>query len=102
MCRGLDIFHKLLSPVLIAILSVKNALPGICYTYKSNNWTYFRTGIIYCFSQKDSEQVTASLQKLGIRAGAYHANMEPEDKTTVHRRWSANEIQVRYMSPIET
>ncbi|XP_004771841.1 ATP-dependent DNA helicase Q1 [Mustela putorius furo] len=53
-----------------------------------------QSGIIYCFSQKDSEQVTVSLQKLGIQAGAYHANMEPEDKTDVHRRWSANEIQV--------
>ncbi|OWK03909.1 RECQL, partial [Cervus elaphus hippelaphus] len=53
-----------------------------------------QSGIIYCFSQKDSEQVTISLQKLGIPAGAYHANMEPEDKTKVHRRWSANEIQV--------
>ncbi|TKC36464.1 hypothetical protein EI555_014748, partial [Monodon monoceros] len=53
-----------------------------------------QSGIIYCFSQKDSEQVTVSLQKLGIPAGAYHANMEPEDKTKVHRRWSANEIQV--------
>ncbi|KAM6162627.1 LOW QUALITY PROTEIN: ATP-dependent DNA helicase Q1, partial [Erethizon dorsatum] len=53
-----------------------------------------QSGIIYCFSQKDSEQVTISLQKLGIHAGAYHANMEPEDKTKVHTRWSANELQV--------
>ncbi|KAL0612004.1 ATP-dependent DNA helicase Q1 [Plecturocebus cupreus] len=53
-----------------------------------------QSGIIYCFSQKDSEQVTVSLQNLGIHAGAYHANMEPEDKTKVHRKWSANEIQV--------
>ncbi|XP_040823545.1 ATP-dependent DNA helicase Q1 [Ochotona curzoniae] len=53
-----------------------------------------QSGIIYCFSQKDSEQVTISLQNLGICAGAYHANMEPEDKTKVHTRWSANEIQV--------
>ena len=62
--------------------------------YISNHLTSFTTGIIYCFSQKDSEQVTVSLQKLGTPAGAYHANMEPEDKTKVHRRWSANEIQV--------
>ncbi|KAM6216300.1 LOW QUALITY PROTEIN: ATP-dependent DNA helicase Q1 [Rhynchocyon petersi] len=53
-----------------------------------------QSGIIYCFSQRDSEQVTVSLQKLGIHAGAYHANMEPEDKTKVHKKWSANEIQV--------
>ncbi|KAM4837432.1 ATP-dependent DNA helicase Q1 [Urocitellus parryii] len=53
-----------------------------------------QSGIIYCFSQKDSEQVTISLQNLGIHAGSYHANMEPEEKTKVHTRWSANELQV--------
>ncbi|XP_042326030.1 ATP-dependent DNA helicase Q1 isoform X2 [Sceloporus undulatus] len=52
------------------------------------------SGIIYCFSQKDAEQVTMSLQKLGIKAGTYHANMEPKDKSKVHKHWSANEIQV--------
>ncbi|KAJ7329236.1 hypothetical protein JRQ81_015410 [Phrynocephalus forsythii] len=52
------------------------------------------SGIIYCFSQKDAEQVTMSLQKLGIKAGTYHANMEPKDKSKVHKRWAANEIQV--------
>ncbi|XP_053110001.1 ATP-dependent DNA helicase Q1 [Hemicordylus capensis] len=52
------------------------------------------SGIIYCFSQKDAEQVTMSLQKLGIKAGTYHANMEPEYKSKVHKRWSSNEIQV--------
>ncbi|XP_021045191.1 ATP-dependent DNA helicase Q1 [Mus pahari] len=53
-----------------------------------------QSGIIYCFSQKDSEQITISLQKLGIHAGTYHANMEPEDKTKVHTQWAANELQV--------
>lgn len=52
------------------------------------------SGIIYCFSQKDAEQVTMNLQKLGIKAGTYHANMEPKDKSKVHKKWSANEIQV--------
>uniref|UniRef100_A0ABM5GDW1 ATP-dependent DNA helicase n=1 Tax=Pogona vitticeps TaxID=103695 RepID=A0ABM5GDW1_9SAUR len=52
------------------------------------------SGIIYCFSQKDAEQVTMNLQKLGIKAGTYHANMEPKNKSKVHKRWSANEIQV--------
>ncbi|XP_019371171.1 PREDICTED: ATP-dependent DNA helicase Q1 isoform X2 [Gavialis gangeticus] len=52
------------------------------------------SGIIYCFSQKDSEQVTFSLQKLGIKAGAYHANMDAKDKTSIHRQWAANKIQV--------
>ncbi|XP_032301942.1 ATP-dependent DNA helicase Q1 [Coturnix japonica] len=52
------------------------------------------SGIVYCFSQKDSEQVTVSLQKLGIKAGTYHANMDAKYKTKVHKGWSANQIQV--------
>ncbi|XP_030071152.1 ATP-dependent DNA helicase Q1 [Microcaecilia unicolor] len=53
-----------------------------------------QSGIIYCFSQKDSEQITICLQKRGILAGAYHANMDPKEKTKVHKRWTTNEIQV--------
>ncbi|KAJ1164916.1 hypothetical protein NDU88_005348 [Pleurodeles waltl] len=53
-----------------------------------------QSGIIYCFSQKDSEQITMSLQKLGIKAGAYHANMESTDKSRVHKLWTTNDIQV--------
>ncbi|XP_051889615.1 ATP-dependent DNA helicase Q1 [Pristis pectinata] len=52
------------------------------------------SGIIYCFSQKDTEQVTMSLQKLGIAAGCYHANMEATAKSKVHKDWSLNIIKV--------
>uniref|UniRef100_A0A8C5MUK7 ATP-dependent DNA helicase n=1 Tax=Leptobrachium leishanense TaxID=445787 RepID=A0A8C5MUK7_9ANUR len=52
------------------------------------------SGIIYCFSQKDAENVTMSLQKLGIRAGTYHSHMEPQDKTKVHTKWTENKLQV--------
>ncbi|NXT18873.1 RECQ1 helicase, partial [Syrrhaptes paradoxus] len=51
---------------------------------------HFCAGIVYCFSQKDSEQVTVSLQKLGIKAGTYHANMDAKHKTKVHKGWAAN------------
>lgn len=78
---------------------IEKYLPGSIYLLTI---VHIFAGIIYCFSQKDSEQVTISLQNLGICAGAYHANMEPEDKTKVHTRWSANEIQVKCVSSIET
>ncbi|XP_064012063.1 ATP-dependent DNA helicase Q1 isoform X2 [Pogoniulus pusillus] len=52
------------------------------------------SGIVYCFSQRDSEQVTVSLQKLGIKAGTYHANMDAKNKTKVHKGWTTNQIQV--------
>lgn len=53
-----------------------------------------KSGIIYCFSQKDTEQVTMSLEQLGIAAGCYHSNMEPSVKSKVHKDWSLNKIQV--------
>lgn len=46
------------------------------------------------FSQKDAESVASALQKRGILASPYHANMDPADKSHVHRRWSTNKIQV--------
>ncbi|XP_028307493.1 ATP-dependent DNA helicase Q1 isoform X3 [Gouania willdenowi] len=53
-----------------------------------------QSGIVYVFSQKDAALVSAELQKRNITAFPYHANMNPEDKTKVHRRWSSNKIQV--------
>ncbi|XP_029681207.1 ATP-dependent DNA helicase Q1 isoform X1 [Takifugu rubripes] len=53
-----------------------------------------QSGIVYVFSQKDAESVSSALQKRGILASPYHANMDPTDKSHVHRRWSTNKIQV--------
>ncbi|GCB70837.1 ATP-dependent DNA helicase Q1 isoform X1 [Scyliorhinus torazame] len=53
-----------------------------------------KSGIIYCLSQKDTEQLTISLQNLGISAGCYHANMEATAKSKVHKDWTLNKIKV--------
>uniref|UniRef100_A0A3P9LEW1 ATP-dependent DNA helicase n=1 Tax=Oryzias latipes TaxID=8090 RepID=A0A3P9LEW1_ORYLA len=53
-----------------------------------------QSGIVYVFSQKDAESVSSALQKSGIQAYPYHANMDPEDKSRVHRKWTSNKIQV--------
>uniref|UniRef100_A0A3B3DVI0 ATP-dependent DNA helicase n=1 Tax=Oryzias melastigma TaxID=30732 RepID=A0A3B3DVI0_ORYME len=53
-----------------------------------------QSGIVYVFSQKDAESVSSALQKSGIVAYPYHANMDPEDKSRVHRKWTSNKIQV--------
>uniref|UniRef100_A0A8C8JDI5 ATP-dependent DNA helicase n=1 Tax=Oncorhynchus tshawytscha TaxID=74940 RepID=A0A8C8JDI5_ONCTS len=53
-----------------------------------------QSGIVYVFSQKDAETVSADLQKKGVNASPYHANMNPEDKSQVHRKWATNKIQV--------
>ncbi|KAM9310633.1 ATP-dependent DNA helicase Q1 isoform 4-T4 [Pholidichthys leucotaenia] len=53
-----------------------------------------QSGIVYVFSQKDAESVSSELQKRDILAYPYHANMDPEDKSRVHRKWTSNKIQV--------
>lgn len=59
----------------------------------------FPTGIVYVFSQKDAEVVSTELQQSGILAQAYHASMEPSDRTLVHRQWSSKKIQVQPLIP---
>lgn len=54
----------------------------------------FFTGIIYCFSRKDSEEVADSLSKHGIKAQCYHADLSPEYKSKVHRAWSKGNVHV--------
>ncbi|KAL7370564.1 hypothetical protein ABVT39_003971 [Epinephelus coioides] len=53
-----------------------------------------QSGIVYVFSQKDAESVSSELQKRDILAYPYHANMDPNDKSRVHRKWTNNKIQV--------
>lgn len=52
------------------------------------------SGIVYCFSRKECEQVGAELRKRGISAAHYHADMKPEARSSVHTRWSTNKLQV--------
>ncbi|XP_041637018.1 ATP-dependent DNA helicase Q1 isoform X2 [Cheilinus undulatus] len=53
-----------------------------------------QSGIVYVFSQKDAESVSSELQSRDILAYPYHANMDPNDKSRVHRKWTSNKIQV--------
>ncbi|OQR79354.1 putative ATP-dependent DNA helicase Q1-like [Tropilaelaps mercedesae] len=54
-----------------------------------------QTGIVYCFSTKESEDVATQLTaKHGITAYSYHASLESERRSKIHRKWSAGKIQV--------
>lgn len=53
-----------------------------------------QSGIVYVFSQKDAESVSSELQKKDIRAYPYHAYMDPDHKSRIHRNWTSNKIQV--------
>lgn len=53
-----------------------------------------QSGIIYTFSKKESEDVTAGLQSRGIKAGCYHADLSAQQRSYVHKNWLSNKIHV--------
>ncbi|XP_074270331.1 ATP-dependent DNA helicase Q-like 2 [Silene latifolia] len=52
------------------------------------------SGIVYCFSRKECEQVAKELRERGIKADYYHADMDVKDRENVHSRWSNGKLQV--------
>ena len=56
---------------------------------------YCCLGIIYCFSCKDTEQLSDELRANGIKSACYHANLTPEARTQAHSQWLHNTIQVK-------
>ncbi len=53
-----------------------------------------QSGIIYCFSRQNCEDVTEELQSLGISCEYFHAKMNPERKPQVQAQWLNNTTQV--------
>lgn len=52
------------------------------------------SGIVYCFSRKECEQVAMELRERGISADYYHADMDVHAREKVHMRWSNSKLQV--------
>ncbi|KAJ3691766.1 hypothetical protein LUZ61_020930 [Rhynchospora tenuis] len=52
------------------------------------------SGIVYCFSRKECEQIAKDLRDRGISADFYHADMEVTSREKVHLRWSKSKLQV--------
>ena len=54
-----------------------------------------QSGIIYCLSKKNCENVATKLRdQYSIIAHHYHAGMESEEKKSVQKRWQAGEFHV--------
>jgi ATP-dependent DNA helicase RecQ len=50
--------------------------------------------IVYSISRKDTEQIARYLAAKGVRAAAYHAGMEPQERRRTQDRFAAEEIDV--------
>lgn len=53
-----------------------------------------QTGIIYCLSIKDTEEVAAKLTSLGVRCHAYHAQLEMDRRSHIQQQWYNNQCKV--------
>ena len=53
-----------------------------------------QSGIIYTLSIKDTESLSSDLKNRGIRCGPYHAQLNAEHRSKVHRKWLCGDYQV--------
>ncbi|PWA77511.1 RECQ helicase L2 [Artemisia annua] len=58
------------------------------------SYTNNESGIVYCFSRKECEQVAKELRERGVSADHYHADMDVNARERVHMRWSNSKLQV--------
>jgi RecQ family ATP-dependent DNA helicase len=61
---------------------------GICQKYHK------QSGIIYCLARATCESVAKHLEKHGIKAEFFHADMTPERKAEVQRDWQKGKTHV--------
>ncbi|XP_024995997.1 mediator of RNA polymerase II transcription subunit 34 isoform X2 [Cynara cardunculus var. scolymus] len=59
-----------------------------------SSYTNNESGIVYCFSRKECEQVAKELRERGVSADHYHADMDVNVREKVHMRWSSSKLQV--------
>ncbi|XP_024516913.1 mediator of RNA polymerase II transcription subunit 34 isoform X2 [Selaginella moellendorffii] len=84
-----NLFYEVRDKKQVAADVIEDIALFIKETYPSNE-----SGIVYCFSRKECEQVADALRKRQISAAHYHADMDSGLRTNVHRRWSSNQLQV--------
>ena len=53
-----------------------------------------KSGIVYCLSRNECDEVAKSLKQSGIRAVAYHAGLKDEDRSAVQTAWINGRSQV--------
>lgn len=53
-----------------------------------------QSGIVYCFSRKECDQVAEDLSKAGIASVSYHAGLTDVRRGAVQRQWIDDKVQV--------
>lgn len=54
----------------------------------------YASGIIYCLSRKECEELCAEMSEFNIKCDYYHANMTDGARKDVQHRWMRNDINI--------
>ncbi|XP_048621533.1 ATP-dependent DNA helicase Q-like 2 isoform X1 [Brassica napus] len=84
-----NLFYSVREKSLVGKAVVDEIAEFIRESYSNNE-----SGIVYCFSRKECEQIAGELRARGISADYYHAEMDVNMREKVHMRWSKNKLQV--------
>ncbi|CAA0814930.1 Mediator of RNA polymerase II transcription subunit 34 [Striga hermonthica] len=71
----------------------KLVIDGIA-EYIQTSYPNGESGIVYCFSRKECEQVANELRERGILADYYHADMDVNARERVHMRYYFMDLQI--------
>ncbi|XP_042507105.1 ATP-dependent DNA helicase Q-like 4A isoform X1 [Macadamia integrifolia] len=74
------------------ISKTKKCLDDIDKFIKENHFD--ECGIIYCLSRMDCEKVAEKLQECGHKAAFYHGSLDPQQRASVQKQWSKDEINI--------
>jgi superfamily II DNA helicase RecQ len=53
-----------------------------------------RPAIVYCGTRRDTDEVATALREAGLKALAYHAGMEAEERSSTQNRFMGGEVDV--------
>nr|CAD7437742.1 unnamed protein product [Timema bartmani] len=56
------------------------------------------SGIVYCLSRKECDNVARDLKQAGIKAGPYHAGLTDPQRSKVQGEWITDKVKVRIES----
>uniref|UniRef100_A0A0N5A5G0 ATP-dependent DNA helicase n=1 Tax=Parastrongyloides trichosuri TaxID=131310 RepID=A0A0N5A5G0_PARTI len=76
-----DVIHRTSSTQKSLILKLKELYPK-------------KSGIFYCFSRKDCEDLSIYLHNYGISSVVYHAGLPDDKRCEAQRLWMSNSVQV--------
>lgn len=84
-----NLFYRVYEKSSVGKVVIDEIANFISESYPNNE-----SGIVYCFSRKECEQVAKELRGRGISADYYHADMDAAAREKVHMRWSKSKSQV--------